>query len=99
MAGIVVSWSAEHKTKDGKLIVRQVVLEPKRIECYRFSCLAKYMFSALKYVLLCFYHKYRAQYAESHRDKIIPEYYRTGEPMPQSSWEAIKEIIKLKFRR
>lgn len=96
---IRILWSAEHRDPKGNLIVRQVVLEPAVIECYRFSCIAGYLIKALQYMLACYYHKCRADYAEKHRRDIIPERYRTGSDAPTTIWGAIREIIRLKLRR
>jgi len=38
-------------------------------------------------------------YCERHREKDIPDYYRTGEPSPETVREAVKEILKLSYRR
>ncbi len=94
--GFRILWSAEHRDKDGRLIVKQAVLEPRPIECYKISCLLAYPLSAMQYMLACYYHKCRAEYAEKHRHNVIPEHYRTGEPSPETVWQAIKEIIKLR---
>lgn len=97
--GFKILWSAEHRDKDGNLIVRQTVLEPKALECYRLSCLLKYPLSTLQYILACYYHKCRADYAEKHRHNTMPERYRTGEPSPETIWQALQEILKIKIRR
>jgi len=86
--------------KLGKLVVRLGAVEPPGgIDCVRFSCLWKYLLKSLRYVLVSLYHKHRIAYAMSHRDKDIPIRYRTGEPSPDSIWEAVKAILRLKVRR
>lgn len=94
-SGLVVSWGATHR-HNGKLVVRLVSIDPpKAIECLRFSCLWNYLIASLSYTLVLLYHKRRVAYAESHRDKDILERYRTGEPSPQTLWQAIHAHIKL----
>jgi len=97
--GFRILWSAEHKDPKGNLIVRMAVLEPPKIECYRLRCLLEYPLSALQYMLACYYHRCRANYAERHRHDNIPERYRTGDNAPETIWGAIREIIRLKLRR
>lgn len=97
-AGLKITWGAEHKSS-GRLISRQVSIEPPEITCVRISCLWKYAIKSLTYTLVLLYHQCRVAYAEKNRNKGIPLRYRTGEPMPDTIWQAIKEIIKLKIRR
>jgi hypothetical protein len=83
----------------GKLIVREVAIDPPAISCLKFHCLVRFARSVLFSYLLNRYHEKRGEYAQAHRDDEIPEYYRTGRPMPSSIPQCIKEIIKLELRR
>jgi len=94
--GIKVSWGAVHRDKDGNLITRQLSIEPPEAPtCLRPSCLWKYIRSAIFYVLVANYHARRVAYAEDRRHEKILERYRTGEPSPQTIWQAIHANIKL----
>ncbi len=94
-AGIDIKWGAEHKAGD-RLISRQVSIEaPAAPTCIRLSCLVKYLRDALLFALVAVYHQRRVGYAESNREKEILERYRTGEPSPQSIWQAVHANIKL----
>ncbi len=80
----------------GELISRQVSMTPVEApKCLRFSCLIKYLGDALLYALVANYHVRRITYAEINRNKKILERYRTGEPSPQTIWQAIHANIKL----
>lgn len=105
MARVIVSWGAVHR-HNGMLVVRMAsVAPPGIIRCVRFSCLWNYLIATLIYTLVMLYHKYRVEYAESHRyneargGKDIPFHYRAGVPSPDTIWGAVKEIVKLKLRR
>lgn len=92
-----VSWGAEHRDGDGNLISRQASIEPPAAPaCLRLSCLVKYLKDSLLYTLVVNYHAKRVAYAEANRRKVILERYRTGEPSPQTMWQAIHATIKLK---
>ncbi len=85
--------------KAGKLIVRQLSIEPPVIKCNSFRCLMSYECKTMFYTLLCLYEKYRTIYASTHRNNHIPEYYRTGENSPTSIKGALFGILRLKLRR
>lgn len=80
----------------GKLIVRQIsITPPEAPKCLRPSCLWDYLWAAWLYALVASYHARRVAYAEANRHKKILERYRTGEPAPQTMWQAIHANIKL----
>ncbi len=85
--------------KAGKLIVRQLSIEPPVIECNGISCLMRYQRKAMFYTLLRLYEQYRTTYAFTHRNNHIPEYYRTGENTPTSMRGVLWGIFRLKLRR
>ncbi len=72
---------------------------PAPMTCIKFSCYRAFVKRVITYGLLLEYHRLRVKYAEKHRDRHIPERYRTGEPAPTTAREAIKEILKLRVRR
>ena len=81
----------------GRLIVRGVSIQPPKIpSCLAFHCLVKYFKDSLLCALLASYHSRRVTYAENNKDKKILERYRTGEPAPETIWQAIHANIKLK---
>ena len=95
-ASLKVTWGAEHKDRDGKLISRQMSIEgPEAPTCLRISCIWNYLKDSLRYALVSIYHVRRASYAEANRDKVILERYRTGEPTPLTIWQALHANIKL----
>lgn len=95
--GLGVKWGAEHKDGDGNLITRQVSIQPPSPPtCIRLSCLWNYVWGSLTYAMICAYHQRRTAYAEANRSKNILERYRTGEPSPQTMWQAIHANMKLK---
>jgi len=80
----------------GELISRQTSIEaPEAPACLTPPCLWQYMRDALFYSLVCNYHARRVAYAEANRNEEILERYRTGEPSPQTIWQAIHANIKL----
>ena len=84
----------------GKLIVRMATLDsPKPPSCAQPRCITRFLKESLLVALLSVYHGKRVKYATSHRDDDIPEYYRSGRPMPVSIKQAIWEILKLSLRR
>jgi len=94
--GIQVSWGATHRDKDGNLISRQVSIEPPSVPtCLTPSCLWRYLKDAWLYALVCNYHARRTAYAEASRHREILERYRTGEPSPETLWQAIHANLKL----
>ena len=96
-AGLYIRWGAEHRDGRGELISRQASIDPPEApKCLRPPCLLKYMKDALFYSLVANYHARRVAYAEANRHKVILERYRTGEPSPQTIWQAIHANIKLK---
>jgi len=93
--GIGVEWGATHRDGNGRIISRQLSIEPPVLTCLRLSCLLRYLRAALFYALLSKYHAKRVGYAEARRHRDIPERYRTGEPAPQTMWQAILANIHL----
>ena len=94
--GLYIQWGAEHRDGAGNLISRQAsIAPPEAPKCLRPPCLLKYMKDALLYSLVANYHARRVAYAEANRHKVILERYRTGEPSPQTIWQAIHANIKL----
>ena len=94
--GIQVSWGAAHRDKDGNLIARLASMTPPAIPtCVSFPCLWSYVIESLTFALVVSYHKKRIAYAEANRRKKILERYRTGEPSPQTFWQALHANIKL----
>jgi hypothetical protein len=53
------------------------------------------MIESLTFAFVSSYHRRRIAYAEENRRKQILERYRTGEPSPQTFWQAIHANIKL----
>lgn len=95
-SGIGINWGVEHKDGKGNLISRQVMIDPpKAPTCIKPMCLLRYVWQTLVYVMVCSYHARRTAYAEANRNKSILERYRTGEPSPQTMWEAIHANLKL----
>lgn len=94
--GIRISWGAEHRDKQGKLISRQLSIAPPLTPtCLTPRCLWRYLIDCLTYALIASYHRRRVAYAEANRNKKILERYRTGEPSPKTLWWAIHANIKL----
>ena len=87
--------TATHYSK-GKMVATHVnVPPPQPMTCIRLSCYLDYVKRVLHYMTVLEYHKRRMRYAEKHKDKDIPEHYRTGDPLPNHlTWE----IIKLSWR-
>jgi hypothetical protein len=95
--GVTISWGAEHRKADGELISRQTnIAPPVAPQCLTFRCLWAYMKAAWLYALVASYHARRVAYAESNRNKVILERYRTGEPSPKTMWQALHANIKLR---
>jgi len=94
---IGIKWGAEHRDGKGNLITRQVSVEPPAPPaCIKPSCLIIYLKDALLFALVCSYHARRVAYAEANRNKRILERYKTGEPSPNTLWQAIHANIKLR---
>jgi len=72
---------------------------PAPLTCPSFRCYLKFVLRVIRYGFVLEYHKRRVAYCEAHREKDIPDYYRTGEPSPETVREAVKEILKLSYRR
>lgn len=85
--------------KLGKLVVRTCSLEAPTLTCMSLKCLFGYIRKVYLYILVMRYNRWRIQYSVKHRENTIPEYYRTGEPLPDSFRTAIWEIVKLAIRR
>ncbi len=96
-SGFRIGWGAEHRDGGGKLITRQVMIPPPVApQCLNPRCLWKYLRDSVFYALVANYHMRRTAYAEANRHREILERYRTGEPSPQTIWQAIHANIKLK---
>ena len=96
-SGIRIAWGATHRDKNGVLISRQAMIPPPEPPtCLRPSCLWQYLWDAWLYALVCIYHAKRTAYAEAHRNDVILERYRTGEPSPKTMWQAIHANLKLR---
>ena len=94
--GPKVSWGATHRDKDGRLISRQVSIDtPAPPDCIRISCMVRYVLDSFLYTLVALYHQRRTAYAEANRNGNILERYRTGDPGPETIWQAIHANIKL----
>ena len=94
--GLKVTWGAEHCDGEGNLISRQASIStPIPPNCIRLSCLLKYVIDSIRYALICIYHERRTAYAEANRHKKILERYRTGEPSPETIWQAIHALTKI----
>ena len=95
-SGLKVTWGAEHRTGNGRLISRQVSINPPDPPmCLSPKCIWRYIIDSLTYSVILSYHDRRTRYAESNRNKDILERYRTGEPSPQTLWQAIHANTKL----
>ena len=81
----------------GRLIVRTTsVQSPQPPRCVRPSCLFKFFRDTLFCALLSAYHARRVHYATINRNKKILERYRTGNPSPETIWQVIHALTKLK---
>lgn len=95
--GLKITWGATHRDGDGNLISHQASIDPPVAPtCLRVSCLWQYLRDAVLYALVGNYHAKRVAYAEANRGKNILERYRTGDPSPQTIWQAIHANIKIK---
>jgi len=82
--------------KTGKLIAKEVTLTPpKPPACNRIPCIWRYFKDVLVYSAISMYEARRFSYAEANRNKQILERYRTGEPRPETLWQAIHANFKL----
>jgi len=81
----------------GVLIVKTYSIQPPAPpQCIRVRCLWQFSRDTLFCALLSNYHQRRVTYAQVNKNKKILERYRTGEPSPETIWQAIHAIIKLK---
>ena len=81
----------------GRLIAKTFSVQPpKPPQCLSFRCLSRFFLDTLFCALLSNYHRRRVAYAEANRHKEILERYRTGEPSPETIWQAIHANLKLK---
>jgi len=81
----------------GRLIAKTYSVQPPTPpRCLRVKCLFQFFKDTLFCALLSGYHSKRVAYAEQNRHKEILERYRTGEPSPETMWQAIHANIKLK---
>ncbi len=82
--------------KTGNLIVRFAGIAPPPLpDCVKLSCLWSYLIESLTFALIVSYHRRRVAYAEANRYRKILERYRTGEPSPETLWQALHANIKL----
>ncbi len=81
----------------GRLIARSVAIQPPPPpQCVSARCLWKFFRDTLFCALLSAYHAKRVYYAETNRHKKILSRYRTGDPSPQTIWQAIHANLKLR---
>ena len=81
----------------GRLIVKTFSIQPPAPpQCLALRCLYRFFIDTLFCALLSNYHSRRVAYAEKNRHKEILVRYRTGQPSPQTIWQAIHANIKLK---
>ena len=81
----------------GRLVVRTYSIQPPPPpQCLSINCLYQFFKDTLFCALLSNYHSRRVAYATRNRHKKILERYRTGEPSPETIWQAIHANIKLK---
>lgn len=82
--------------KEGKLIAKEITLTPpKPPTCTRIPCIWRYFKDVIVYSLISMYEARRFSYAQANRNKNILERYRTGDPRPETLWQAIHANIKL----
>ena len=94
--GSSILWGADLKDKEGNLIVRMCSIEPPTPPtCIKPGCLWKFFFDTIRCGLISAYHFRRVAYAQSKRGEEILERYRTGEPSPNTFWQAIHANIKI----
>jgi len=95
--GLKAWWTADHKDGQGNLISRGVSIQPPTPPtCASPRCMFKFFRDTLYCALLSNYHTRRVAYAEANRHKKILDRYRTGEPSPQTIWQCIHALTKLK---
>jgi len=81
----------------GRLIVRTYSIRPPLPpQCLSFRCVWRFFKNSLFVLLITAYHAKRVAYATQNRNKEILERYRTGEPSPQTIWQAIHANLKLR---
>jgi len=91
-----VTYGVSHADSSGTLIVRFVNINPPTPPtCIKVSCLWKFFLDSLTFALISSYHGRRIAFAEASRGKEILERYRTGEPSPETLWQAFHANIKL----
>jgi len=91
-----ITWGAEHRTGDDKLIVRMANIDyPDPPACANLKCLWNWMTDCFKCWLIQRYHARRVKYAEKNKGKHILERYRTGDRSPETILMAIIANIKL----
>lgn len=80
----------------GRLIAKTFSVQPPDPpQCLSFKCLHRFVRDVLFCALLSNYHRRRVAYAERNRHKEILEKYRTGQPSPETIWQAIHANLKL----
>ena len=94
-SGTKLSWTEDHRDGEGRLIARQMSFESPELTCIKPKCVLRYLKACFVHAAIQMYHAERAKYAETHRRDTIDEKYRTGEPSPETFWEAIRETAKL----
>ena len=81
----------------GRLIVKTYSIQPPNPpQCLSFRCLYQFFRDTLFCALLSNYHRRRVAYATGNRNKDILTRYRTGEPSPDTMWEVVHALLKLK---
>ena len=94
-SGTKLSWTEDHRDGEGRLIARQMSFESPELTCIKPKCVLRYLKACFAHAAIQMYHAERAKYAETHRRDTIDEKWRTGEPSPETFWEAIRETEKL----
>ena len=81
----------------GRLIARSVSIQPPPPpQCVSPRCIYQFIKDCLFCALLSNYHTRRVYFAEKNRHKKILVRYREGKPAPETIWQAIHAITKLK---
>lgn len=88
--------SCENYSKGVLISTIVSVQPPKPPTCLALKCLFRYFKDSLFCALLSSYHSRRVAYAEKNRHKKILDRYRSGEPCPETIWQAIHANLKLR---
>jgi hypothetical protein len=98
--GVRIRWGISHRDADGRLIVRHVMVSaPPAVSGGNLSARWRYFAKIQLCSLLRLYHRKRVAYAETNKDRSIPEHYRSGQPAPRDICQALKELCRLEIRR